>query len=325
MTTSVEELGSPPERPIRWRGIVASLLLHAAIIAALLGWWRPSPPLEVALPPIHVVFEGPGAAGAAGGNGGAGETEAATPATAGAPETPPAPANETTAQSETAPTPPPEPAPTEAVSPPVPPETPPPPEPQREAAVVVPPPPLPQHKPTPPHVARPRPQAAQPTPPAPQPMPEAAPAAPPAPPATVAAAAPPPGSRGGVGGTVGTGKGNEGLGHGVAGDGPNDGPGDNYLEALRRWLAKYKQYPDEAVAKKEEGMVVLGFTLARDGTVLSAWIVRSSGFPVIDQAALDMMHRASPVPPVPDHYKGTELKLAMPIDYSIGLFDKLFR
>ena len=38
-----------------------------------------------------------------------------------------------------------------------------------------------------------------------------------------------------------------------------------------------------------------------------------------------MMHRASPVPPVPDRYKGSELKLAMPVDYSIGFFERLFR
>jgi hypothetical protein len=37
-----------------------------------------------------------------------------------------------------------------------------------------------------------------------------------------------------------------------------------------------------------------------------------------------MLHRASPLPPVPQRYKGAQLKLDMPIDYSIGLFEKLF-
>jgi hypothetical protein len=38
-----------------------------------------------------------------------------------------------------------------------------------------------------------------------------------------------------------------------------------------------------------------------------------------------MLRRASPVPPIPPRYKGAQLKLAMPIDYSIGFFEKLFR
>jgi protein TonB len=124
---------------------------------------------------------------------------------------------------------------------------------------------------------------------------------------------------------VGHGQGVEGAGFGAVGDGPIEGPGDDYLEALRRWLARYKQYPDDAVKKKQEGRVEIGFVLDRDGTVLDAWIERSSGVPELDQATLAMLHRASPVPPVPQRYKGKQLKLVMPIDYSIGLFDKLFR
>jgi protein TonB len=124
---------------------------------------------------------------------------------------------------------------------------------------------------------------------------------------------------------VGRGQGNEGAGRGVFGDDALEGPGDEYLEKLRRWLAKYKQYPQAAIDKKEEGQVIIGFTLKRDGTVLTAWIERSSGIPLLDEAALAMMHRASPVPPIPDRYKGNELKLAMPVDYSIGFFERLFR
>ena len=103
------------------------------------------------------------------------------------------------------------------------------------------------------------------------------------------------------------------------------GPGDDYLAALQRWLARYKKYPDDAIKKKEEGKVVVGFTLNRDGTVLDSWIEHSTGVPELDQATLAMLQRASPMPPIPPRYKGAQLKLAMPIDYSIGFFDKLFQ
>jgi protein TonB len=158
--------------------------------------------------------------------------------------------------------------------------------------------------------------------PAPSPTQTATPAPAPTPQATAIAAGA--GAPGKPGPANGHGRGDEGTGHGIFGNG-TDGPGDDYLEALRRWLAEHKRYPEEAIDKKEEGKVIVGFTLRRDGTVLDAWIVRSSGVAILDRAALAMLHDASPVPPVPARYKGDELTLAMPVDYSIGLLDRLFR
>lgn len=120
----------------------------------------------------------------------------------------------------------------------------------------------------------------------------------------------------------GSGRGAQGSGAGSFGDG--QGPGDDYLNRVRRWIAKYKKYPPEAMKRKQEGTVLIAFTLARDGTVLSVDIERSSGVPVIDQAVFDMMRRASPVPPVPPNYPGATLSIALPIRYSIAFLDKLF-
>jgi protein TonB len=132
-----------------------------------------------------------------------------------------------------------------------------------------------------------------------------------------------PGSGGsGPGGKKGAGHGTSGSGPGVAGEGT--GPGDEYFERLRRWLAKHKHYPQDALKQKQQGTVTVAFVLARDGTVLSADIERSSGYPLIDAATLDMMRKASPVPPLPDHFKGERIKIALPIDYKIGFFGRLF-
>jgi protein TonB len=325
MQASAEELGPPPsERSIRSRGIAASLLLHLALIAALLGWWQPGAPPEPTPALIQVVFGEPGAAGAAGGSGGetagqgdAAQAESASTTTADAASAEPAetaptpPASETTPRATAAteePTPAPSPVP--AVRP------------EPKTAEAPPPPPRPQHKPAP-HPSRLASALPAPTQP---PVPAAAPPTPaPAAEAPTTSAAAAPGSGNGAGTMVGQGQGTEGAGRGVMGSGALQGPGDEYLEKLRRWLAKYKQYPQAAIDKKEEGKVIIGFTLKRDGTVLTAWIERSSGIPLLDEAALAMMHRASPVPPVPDRYKGNELQLAMPVDYSIGFFERLLR
>ena len=188
---------------------------------------------------------------------------------------------------------------------------------------------------------RPQPRAAQRTADIPQPAPQ--PALPPIAPRSPTVAQPPPApmpgqviastspqpgaalsgtASMGPGGATGVGLGPQGSGTGMFGSG--QGPGDDYLEKLRRWLARHKKYPEEAHKKKQEGTVLLAFVLARDGTVLEARIERSSGFPLIDQATLDMMRRASPVPPVPATYTGERLAIAMPVRFTIGFFEKLF-
>jgi periplasmic protein TonB len=150
-------------------------------------------------------------------------------------------------------------------------------------------------------------------------------------PAEIVSAAPQPepvpGTRGigsGPGGEAGRGQGAEGAGLGAIGTGPINGPGDDYLERLRRWLNQYKRYPEEAQKAKQEGELVLDFIILRDGTVVSPRIEQSSGFPLLDQAALDMLAAASPVPPLPAAYGADRAEIALPVDYSIGFLRRVF-
>ena len=65
--------------------------------------------------------------------------------------------------------------------------------------------------------------------------------------------------------------------------------------------------------------------LAHDGTVTKAWIEQSSGNDLLDQAALAMMHDASPVPAVPERYWDKKGPIILPVDFSIGFLDKILR
>ena len=125
-------------------------------------------------------------------------------------------------------------------------------------------------------------------------------------------------------GQRGSGQGESGAGHGAVGDGPPDGIGDDYLERVRRYVGRYKHYPDDAVRRREEGRVVLAFTIARDGSVLGAEVEHSSGHRVIDDAALNMLSAASPVPPLPPTFRGDRITVAMPFAFSLSFFDRLF-
>ena len=317
-------------RRLAWLG---SLLLHAVVLALLLGLWKSPhvddfPVIQVALVP------GTGDAGKAGGTGGgatqegklAQGSEAPVPNKA-ADAAPPEAAVKEATQAEPVP---PAPEPEKTETPPAPP-TPPtvttvtnnPPAPVSERPVVRMPPPPPR-KPTPPQptavaAAPPPPQPAKPTPqpsPSPAPLPQVATAPVPQPtPGT-------PGAGTGRGGPGGVGQGETGSGHGIIGNG--SGPGDDYLERVWRHVRKFVRYPEVEKKEKKEGSGRVTFRIERDGTVLDASITASCGYPALDQAILDALHRASPVPPPPADYPGPETFVEEPFDFHLGFFDRVF-
>ncbi len=301
------------------RAVLVSALGHAAVIALIVALWHPEPE-EIPIPPIPVTMvEKIGQSGASGGGRGVSAPAARTGESASAANGAAQP--EPAAAQPAAPAPPP---PSQAPS--APPQT------QTPNALPLPAPPVasasiepvPPHKPAPPQPHE-QPKAApvvmQAAPAQPQPAAPPVEAARSANPAAVASAAP---SNEAAAGTGGQGRGDKGAGRAAAGNGSRDGPGDDYLELVRRWVTRFRDYPDEAIKKREEGTVAIGFKFARDGTVLDAWVEKSSGFPMLDNAALKMIHDASPIPKVPDRYQGETLTLVMPENYRIGIFDRIF-
>jgi protein TonB len=129
-------------------------------------------------------------------------------------------------------------------------------------------------------------------------------------------------SQTGLAGSAGRGRGAEGGGQGALGEGA-EGPGDEYFERLRRHLKRYQRWPENS--ETEKGTAVVTFTIARDGTVRAAEIERSSGYAILDEATLDMLRRASPVPPLPSNFRGEQITVSIPAEWKRGFFlRKLF-
>lgn len=91
----------------------------------------------------------------------------------------------------------------------------------------------------------------------------------------------------------------------------------DYFSLLIAWLNQHKDYPPAVKKKKQQGTVVLAFSIDRSGTVLTSRVQTSSGYPLLDQAALDMLARANPLPAMPDSMPRQRLRLAVPIEYSL--------
>ena len=55
-------------------------------------------------------------------------------------------------------------------------------------------------------------------------------------------------------------------------------------------------YPEDARAAEIEGTVVVGMTVSVDGGVSSAWVIASSGYDSLDQAAVNAVYNWRFVP-----------------------------
>lgn len=122
----------------------------------------------------------------------------------------------------------------------------------------------------------------------------------------------------------GAGRGAAGDGRAALGDGNRTDPGDDYLDRLLRHLSRYKRFPQAARDRKEQGDVVVAFTILRDGTLLDPAIDRSSGYESLDRAAIDMLRRASPAPPLPASYARDSARVVLPVEYSLSFINRLF-
>lgn len=92
---------------------------------------------------------------------------------------------------------------------------------------------------------------------------------------------------------------------------------NSYFARLMGTLARNKRYPKEAKKKKEQGTVLLQFSINKRGELLTSNIVESSGYQILDDAALQMLSKASPLPSIPDSMKQQTLEITIPVEYSL--------
>jgi len=77
------------------------------------------------------------------------------------------------------------------------------------------------------------------------------------------------------------------------------GAGDDYRRRLLEHIAAYRRSPAPAAGAAPNGMVMVRFSLTRSGDVQMVVVAHSSGFPDLDQAAVDTIWRAGPMPSIP--------------------------
>ena len=63
------------------------------------------------------------------------------------------------------------------------------------------------------------------------------------------------------------------------------------------------------------GLVHLHFIVAKDGTLLTSDIGKSSGSYLLDEFALDILHRAAPLPAIPERMHASQIEGVLPMDF----------
>ncbi len=82
-------------------------------------------------------------------------------------------------------------------------------------------------------------------------------------------------------------------------------------------LKRYRRYPRQAEAARQQGIARVAITLRRSGEVVAAELVRGSGYPLLDMEARATVTRASPLPPPDDAVPGDPVTVEVPIDFAI--------
>lgn len=83
-------------------------------------------------------------------------------------------------------------------------------------------------------------------------------------------------------------------------------------------LEKYRRYPQLAERMHQEGVAYVRFSVDRRGNVSNPRIGRSSGHDALDQATLETIARATPIPPPPAEVSGDPVEVMVPVEFFIN-------
>ncbi|MGD9805766.1 MAG: energy transducer TonB [Hyphomicrobiaceae bacterium] len=93
-------------------------------------------------------------------------------------------------------------------------------------------------------------------------------------------------------------------------------------QAIQNWqrdlvvhINKKKRYPAKAREARQHGIVTVAFTMDRKGQLVRVAIFKGAGYEALDEAAIDMLKRANPLPTPPDAMVGETFEFVVPVRF----------
>ncbi|HBO84226.1 MAG TPA: hypothetical protein DD641_04490 [Deltaproteobacteria bacterium] len=94
----------------------------------------------------------------------------------------------------------------------------------------------------------------------------------------------------------------------------------SYLTGIKRKIELVWNYPDAAARAGQQGILELSFTIRKDGTLEEVKLVKSSGYPMLDDEAISAVKLAAPYNPFPKGFTLEKLTIAATFEYIIQTF-----
>ena len=115
------------------------------------------------------------------------------------------------------------------------------------------------------------------------------------------------------------------LAGGASGGGTGSGAPAGCLDAawMRAVTGRVRQffyYPPAALAVRKTGVAMVYFEVGRNGELGKLRISTSSGDDELDHAAIQIMQRAAPLPPIPERMHTDRVEGEMPINFGVRNF-----
>ena len=127
-----------------------------------------------------------------------------------------------------------------------------------------------------------------------------------------------------LGGTSGNGT----MGQAASGNGTNGNGGALagcldavWMRAVSERVRQFFYYPGPALALRTTGVVIMHFSVRRNGEIDRLEIRKSSGDKGLDKAATDIMRKAQPLPPIPDRMHLDRVDGELPINFGVRSFN----
>jgi len=92
---------------------------------------------------------------------------------------------------------------------------------------------------------------------------------------------------------------------------------NDFYRKVGKQIAFAKIYPDFARKMGYQGKILVAFRIGKDGKILNLSVSQSSGYKILDEAALEAVKEAGPYPPIPNELNTRFLKLKIPISYAL--------
>jgi len=92
---------------------------------------------------------------------------------------------------------------------------------------------------------------------------------------------------------------------------------EQYQQIISARIKQYEEYPPVAKRRHWEGTTVVQLRLGPDGKVTDISVVEKSGYEVLDEAAVKMIRKASPLPLPPEGLRGRDHTVLVPIKFRL--------